>query len=313
MAGIAIRTDFPDEYLASMLPALKALSKRELKAFPEQYSEYFQVKESTQSIEQMTSVGQFGLFVPRQETQNTVYENLAPSFPKTFTHLSYTLGYELSHELVADDKFGLAAANASALGRSGRITPEIFAASIFNNGFDSNFNGPDGVPLFSTAHPNEGENTTQANRPSVGVDLNIPALEAGLTTMRQLTDNQGKLWLLPPEKLIVPPQLEFRAAEFLGGVMRSDTAKHTVNAFRQRSDMAAFTKWRVWDYLSNPRAWFLQASVSATGLIFWWRERYNEISKLEFENRSVKNAAWMRFVVGFAWWQGVYGSPGGGS
>lgn len=309
-----IRVEYADQYLATALPALKALTNKEFQMFPTQYTDFFNVKDSTGSIEQDTGVGQFGLFVSRTEGQNTVYDQLAASFPKTYVHLTYSLGYELSHELVADDKFGLATANASALGRSARITPEILAASHFNNGFITSgvgFNaGPDGVALFSTAHPKEAGGT-QANRPVAGVDLSVSSLEAGLTAMRQLTDDRGKLLILPPQKLIVPPALEFRAAEILAGTMRSDTANNTINAFRQRSDMGSFKEWKVWDYLTNARAWFLQAATSQIGLRFLWRERFNQISKMEFENRSAKTAGWMRNSSGWSWWQGNYGSPGG--
>lgn len=316
---IELRAQYADQFLASALPALRALTNKDFKAFPAQYKRFFRMMESTQSIEQDTGVGQFGLFQQRPEAANAIYDSLAPSFPKTYVHLTYNLGYVLSHELVADDKFGLATANASALGRSAAITPEIFAASVFLNGFNSSFPGPDGVQLFSTAHPKESGGT-QSNVASPGVDLSVPAIEAGLTAMRGLTDDRGKLMYLPPQKLIVPPALEFRAAEFLGGDMRADTANHTINAFRQRAGMGSFREWEAWDYLgpnSSPggfsRAWYLQSQTSYIGLKFFWREVFNQISKLEFENRSAKTAGWMRFSFGWSFWQGNYGSPGGGS
>lgn len=304
-----IRTQFADLYLEDQLPALEALTNKEFKMFPSQYTEVFRVMDSSRSIEQDTGVGQFGLFEQTIETGGVDYDSLNPSFPKTYVHLTFSKGYELSHELVADDKFGLADANARALGRSARITPEVLAASHFNSGFSGSFLGPDGVALFSTAHPKESGGT-QANRPTAGVDLNVQSLEVALTTMRQLTDDRGKLLQLPPQKLIVPPQLEFRAAEILGGTMRSDTANNTINAFRQRSDFSSFNQWMVWDYLTAARAWFVTADKSQLGLKFWWRERFNTLSKMEFETRSAKTAGWMRFVSGWSWWQGNYGSPG---
>jgi phage major head subunit gpT-like protein len=312
-----IRTQYSDLYLTKALPALRRLTNKEFQAYPEQYPKFFNVLSSTQSIEQDTGVGQFGLMVQRQESESTIYDSLVQSFSKTYIHLTFTLGYELAHELIADDKFGLAMANAQALGRTGKITPEVLMAGVFLNAYTSTpaapySNGPDGQPLFSASHLKE-RGGTQSNIANPGVDLNIPAIEAGLTVMRQTTDDAGKLMVVVPDRIVVGPSLEFRVAEFLGGTQRSDTADHTLNAFRMRSGMSSFKNWDVWDYFTFNRAWFLLASKSQTGLKAYWREKFNQISKLEFENRSAKTAAWMRLSFGYSYWQGTYGSPGAGS
>lgn len=310
---VEIRVQYPDLYFASQLPALNKLTNKEYDLFPPQFPRYFNVQSSSRSIEQDTGVGDIGLLVEVPENGKVQYDTLQPSFPKTYTHLDYNRGYALSHQLQRDDKFGLADAHAKGLGRSGRITPEILAASHFLNGFSGSFNGPDGKPLFATDHPKESGGT-QSNRPASGVDLSIFALEQGIIAMRGLTSDKGKLLMLPPDELIVPPSLMFRASEILRGTMRSDTANNTINAFRNISDMGSFQNFSVWDYVASaPRAWYLKAKTSLTGLKYYWRERPALLTHFEFESRAAKSALWMACSSGWSFWQGTYGSPGGGS
>lgn len=308
---VQIRVEFPDLYFGSQMPALNKLTNKQYDKFPTQYTRYFNVESSSRSIEQSTGVGDIGLLVQVAENGKVQYDTLQPSFPKTYSHLDFNRGYALSHQLQRDDKFGLADAHAKGLGRSGAITPEILAASHFLNGFSASYPGPDGVALFSTAHPKESGGT-QSNRPASGVDLSIFALEQAIIAMRGLTSDKGKLLMLPPNELVVPAALMFRAKEILGGTMRSDTANNTINAFRDISDMGSFQKFSVWDYVNaSPRAWYLSAEKSQTGLMYYWREKPMLLTHFEFESRAAKSAMWMACSSGWSFWQGLYGSPGG--
>src|SRR6476660_4939728 len=109
---VEIRTQFPDLYFDTQLPALNKLTNKEYDLFPTQYTNYFNVSNSTRSIEQDTGVGDIGLLVQVDENGKVQYDQLQPSFKKTYTHLDYNRGYSLSHQLQRDDQFGLAAAHA---------------------------------------------------------------------------------------------------------------------------------------------------------------------------------------------------------
>lgn len=313
---VEVRVQHPDLYFSTQLPALNKLTDKHFDMFPSQFDKIFNVKTSTRSIEQATSVGDLGLLTEVEENLGVQYDQVSPGFPKTYTHLDYNRGYALSHNLLRDDKFALAAQHAKALGRSGKITPETLAASVFLNGFTAGaFAGPDGVALFSTAHPMESGGT-QSNRPTSGVDLSIGALQNALIAMRGLRSDKGKLLMLPPDCLIIPPHLEFTAIEILGSPQKSGTANNDINAFRHLDPGygGPFLKWKVWDYVgSAPRAWYVSANKEQTGLSWWWRERPVLLTHMEFETRAAKTAMWMAASFGFDYWQGTYGSPGGGS
>jgi hypothetical protein len=66
----------------------------------------------------------------------------------------------------------------------------------------------------------------------------------------------------------------------------------------------------VWDYLTDPDAWFISASPADTELRWYDREKFNTVHDLDFDSRSIKTAGWYRMSFGFSSFYGVYGSPG---
>lgn len=302
-----IRTLFPDLYLQSMLPAIDEVVMTKYSRFPDQFSDMFRNESSTRSIEQTTEVTGFGQFAVVPEGETTRYDEALAGFNKTYVHGQYSLGFRVTKVAMDDDRFGVVKKLSTELGRSGKETIEVTAASVVNTGFTS-ATGPDGVSLFSTAHPLVGGGT-QTNRLSYATDPDVTSIQLVLRDMRQTLDHRGKKLRIPPKKAIFPPNLEFIGAELLGGVDRPDTANRTINAFRRRSGMPSFDSWMVWDYLTDPDAWFVQSEVSDTEMRFYWREQFNTVHDIDFDSRSVKTAGWMRFSVGYNGFYGIYGVP----
>lgn len=302
-----IRTIFPDLYLQSMLPAIDEVVMTKYARFPEEFSEVFRMESSTRSIEQTTEVTGFGQFAVVPEGEPTRYDEALPGFNKTYIHGQYSLGFRVTKVAMDDDRFGVVKKLSTELGRSASETKEVTAASVFNNGFTLS-NGPDGVSLFNTAHPLIGGGT-QSNRLAYATDPDVTSIQLALSGMRGAVDQRGKKQRIPPKKAIFPQQLEFIGAELLGGDDRSDTANRAINSFKRRSGMPSFDSWQVWDYLTDPHAWFLESDPSDTELRWYWREPFNTVHDIEFDSRSVKTAGWMRFACGFNGYYGTYGVP----
>jgi phage major head subunit gpT-like protein len=305
-----IRTQFPDLFLASMLPALDELIFNKYDRWPPQFTQIFRMMTSKRSIEQTSEIAGLGTFAVVGEGENVRYDEAVPGFNKTYVHAQYGLGFKLTRIMVDDDKWGIINKLASDLGRSAKETREIFAAGIFNNGFDTNYPGPDGKPLFATDHPIVKTNGVQPNTLAVAADLDIASLELALTDFRKMKDPSGKKIRLRPSRLVVPPDLEFVSSEIMNAKERSDTANHTPNAFKNRIGMPSFDQVVVWDYLTDPDAWFITAEPSETELRFYDREAFNTVHDVDFDSRSIKTAGWMRFTAGWSSFYGVYGSPG---
>jgi phage major head subunit gpT-like protein len=290
-----------------MLPAIDDVVMAKYSQFPDQYPEVFRMESSSRSIEQTTEVTGFGQFSVVPEGGDTRYDEALPGFNKTYIHAQYSLGFRVTKVAMDDDKFGVVRKLATELGRSAKETKEVTVANIINTGFTTNI-GPDGVSLFNVAHPLIGGGF-QSNRLSYATDPDVTSIQLSLTGMRQMVDHRGKKLRIPPKKAIFPPNLEFIGAELLGGDTRSDTANRAINAFKRRSGMPSFDTWMVWDYLSDPDAWFLEGDVGDTELRFYNRESFNTVHDIDFNSRSVKTAGWMRFSCGQNGFYGTWGVP----
>jgi phage major head subunit gpT-like protein len=304
-----VRANFGDLYLTSMLPAIDELIFQRYDRYPDNYTKIFRVMDSSRSIEQTTEVTGFGTFVQVGEGGRVSYDDPRQGFDKTYLHGQYALGFRITKVAIDDDKYGFIQKLGSELGRSAKETIEIIAAAIFNNGFDSAYPGPDGKALFATDHPLVGGGV-QSNTLAVAADLDIPTLELMLTDFRKLVDHRGKKMRIVPTRLIIPPDLEWVAAELLGGTMRADTTNNTINAFRNRVGLSSFRDIQVWEYLTDPDAFFIAADKEDTELRFYWREKPNTIHDLDFDTRSIKTAMWFRMSAGWSGYLGVSGSPG---
>lgn len=306
---LTTRGQFTDTYLETMLPALRAVTMRTFKEHPEQYSQIFNVDDSGRSIEQFTEVTGFATLHEINEGEPAPFDQPMQAFNKTYRHRKFGLGYQVTQEAVDDDKHRIIKGLAEELGISARETVEIEAALIFNRGFSGSYLGPDGVALFSTAHPNVGGGT-QANKPSVDLDLSQSAIEAGLTTFRGWTDHRGKKKRIIPTKLVIPPALEFVASEILGSSLRSNTANNAVNPLQHRKGLRSFEDCMVWEYLTDPNAWFICGEKSRLGLRFFWRKQFKTMSEYNLRTDAVETIGRMRFSTSWDQWLGLYGSSG---
>jgi phage major head subunit gpT-like protein len=290
-----------------MLPAIDEVVMTKYSQFPDQYSEVFRMESSSRSIEQTTEVTGFGQFSVVPEGGDTRYDEALPGFNKTYIHAQYSLGFKVTKVAMDDDKFGVVRKLATELGRSAKETKEVTVANQINTAFTTNI-GPDGVSLFNVAHPLIGGGF-QSNRLGYPTDPDVTSLQLVLTLMRNTVDHRGKKLRIPPKKAVFPGNLEFIGAELLGGDTRSDTANRAINAFKRRSGMPSFDSWMVWDYLTDPDAWFIEGEVGDTELRYYNRESFNTVHDIDFNSRSVKTAGWMRFSVGQNGWYGVAGVP----
>jgi hypothetical protein len=305
-----IRASFPDLYLTSMLPALDEITMNRFDRNPEVYSQVFRMMDSNKSIEQTSEVAGLTTFHEVPENGSVRYDEPVPGFRQTYEHVQYGLGFKISKVMSDDDRFGVIQKLAGELGRSAKETIEVTSALIFNRGFDGAYTGPDGQPLFSASHPLVKGGGVQNNRPGSDADLDPASIEVALTDFRRMKDQTGKRIRVKPRTLMVPPELEFAAAEILGGSLRSDTANNTINAFKHRVGMPSFENLIVNEYLTDTDAFFVLADQADLDIRFYWREKPGTVHAVDFDTRAIKTAMWYRHAVGWSSFYGVYGSPG---
>lgn len=311
-AGISIRPDWPDV----LDPVFRTIYGEELKDIPTVYNQIFNMETSGKQNEKDSSASGLSKLVEKSEGSAITYEDPNQGYDVTYTHRTFAKGWQVTHEMWADDQHAVMKRMPKELAQSKMRTYEQSAADILNYGFTaggggySPFTSGDAKALFATDHPRTDGGTAQSNYTTA--DLAEDSLETALVTMRATLDDKGQLILVQPDTLIVPPALEKEASILLDSTQRTGTANNDVNPYKGR------LKLLVWDYLGSAAggsdtAWFV--ADSKLHKLNWFTREDQGVSGPEYDF-DTKNAKWSilcRWSVGFSDWRGIYGSKGDNS
>jgi len=191
------------QLLKELLPGLNALFGLEYARYGEEHKEIYETETSERSFEEETKLSGFSAAPVKNEGSAIAYDNAQEAWTARYTHETIALGFSLTEEAIEDNLYdSLSARYTKSLARAMAYTKQVKAANILNYGFTSGYNGGDGVPLFSTAHPlvTGGVNS---NTPSTAADLNETSLENAVIQIAAWTDERGLLIAAKPKKLIV--------------------------------------------------------------------------------------------------------------
>lgn len=295
------------QLLKELLPGLNALFGLEYSRYDEEHKMiYASTESSDRSFEEETKLSGFGAAPVKQEGEGIDYDTAQESFTARFTHETVAMGFSITEEAMEDNLYdSLSARYTKALARAMSYTKQVKAAYPLNNGFSA-FTTGDGVALFSTAHPLVN-GATNANRPTVGVDLNETALENAVISIAAWTDERGLLIAARPRKLIIPPAQMFVATRLLETEKRPGTADNDVNALR--SNGVVPEGYHVNHFLTDTNAWFLITDVP-NGMKHFERVALQTAMDGDFDTGNVRYKARERYVFGVSDPLGIYGSPG---
>jgi phage major head subunit gpT-like protein len=291
------------EFLA---PGLIYSTFTSLRERPEQYRRYLQVKTSTKAYEDTFSTANFGPLAKKAELAPTMLDEPLKLGGVRFIHDSLALGFLMSEEMREDDQYGISNDLAGALGRSGRITAELYGHDVLNNGFSAaKYVGRDGLALFSTVHPLRGTGGTYANTPAVAVDISEAALEAGIAAFDNMVDDRGITAEKTPRVLLVTPGDRMLAKRLLNSAGMPGTNNNDINPLADEGITLMVSNW-----LTDPDAWFLLPDPSESPIIFWWRKAADTKTWDDDNADGTYHKIKQRHSTGFDDWRGIYGSPG---
>ena len=251
-----------------------------------------------------TTVASFGSVPVKAEGAAVTYEDLAAGYDASYQADTYELAFRASKEALDDEQEEVVSDAARALGGSMTYTYDVDHANLFNDGFTSTTGAPDGVVLFSTAHPLIGGGTEQ-NTLTTAADLSVASIRTALNDIADTVDDAGKLLHWRPAILFVPVELKWLAMELIGSTLRGDTADNAINAFKDDGLRVVSSP-----HLTDADAWFLMAEPSRHNVRTYWRERPNVLHDWDFETTSMKVKIRARWKRGWSDWRGVYGSAG---
>lgn len=291
------------EFLA---PGLNYQTFTKLRERPEQYSRYVQKRTSTKAYEDTFSTGTFGPLAKKAELAQTMLDEPLKLGGVRFIHDSLALGFLMSEEMREDDQYGIANDLAGALGRSGRITAELYGHDVLNNGFSSaKYVGRDGLALFSTAHPLKGTGATYANTPAVAIDISEAGIEAAIASYDNMVDDRGITVEKSPRVLLVTPNDRMLAKRLLNSSGMPGTTNNDINPLADEGLTLMVSNW-----LTDVDAWFLLAAPEESPIIFYWRKMADTKTWDDENADGTYHKIKQRHSTGFDDWRGAWGSPG---
>lgn len=277
----------------------------EYKKYPEQWKEFYDTSTSKKAYEEDVKVYGFGGAYEKPEGSAIHYDEGGQSYTARYVHKTIALGFRLTQEAQEDNLYmDLAQKYSRALAQSFVFTKEVKAVSVINNGYNPNYRGGDGQPLFSTAHPLMGGGV-QSNVLGTAAQLSEASLEDAMIDISLSVDDRGQPIMIMPKKLIIPPQLVFQAERLLSGDLRVGTANNDINALKKRSALPE--GFAVNRYLSASRRWFIKTDVQ-DGLRHFERVKLQKGMEGDFETGNMRYKARERYSFGWTDWRAVYGS-----
>ena len=295
------------QLLKELLPGLNALFGLEYARYGEEHKEIFSTETSERSFEEETKLSGFSAAPVKNEGSAIAYDNAQEVFTARYNHETIALGFSLTEEAIEDNLYdSLSSRYTKALARAMSYTKQTKAAAILNNGFDTDYPGGDGQPLFSASHPLVSGGTN-SNIPAVAVDLNETALENAVIQIAAWTDERGLLIAAKPKKLIIPPALMFVATRLLETELRVSTADNDINAIKSNGSIPE--GYAVNHFLTDTDAWFLTTDVP-NGLKHFVRTPMSNSMDGDFDTGNVRYKARERYSFGWSDPLGMYGSEG---
>jgi hypothetical protein len=294
-----LRSNFPDP----LAPGFEVIFFDNFNAVGEQWPALFMRKTSKRQYEDVSYIAPFGTIPTKSEGAAITYDDPVQGQNKRYLHLTYALAYRITQEMKEDERYGIINRFPASIGRSMAETRNISGAGIYNDGFDATVRtGGDGKELFATDHPLMGSGD-QKNELTNAANFSADSLEQALIDMRATTDDRGKLLVIRPTKLVVPPELQSEAEILLGSKLDPDSANNALNPYSRKG-----LEIVVNDYLTNAKAWFLLGSDHTVT----WYDRImpeNEVGT-DFDTGDSKARTRARWSNGWDLPWGVFGSPG---
>lgn len=295
------------QIVKQLVPGLRIVFDTHLQSYPEEWSKLFMTETSARAFEEEVLMPGFAGAAVKAEGAPVQYASSQEGWTSRYTHVTVALAFAITEEAMEDNLYeSLSKKGVRWLARAMAHTKEIRGATVINNGFDSNFDGGDGVELFSTAHPlmNGG---TLSNELATPADLSETSLENSIIQISKWTDDVGIPINTIAQSLHIPPELQFEAERILKSPYRVNTADNDVNALYQLGLIPQ--GWYVNHRFTDPDAWFLKTD-SDNGLKHFKRAAIKQGTEGDFETGNMRYKARERYSFGWTDWRGMFGSAG---
>lgn len=205
-----------------LIPGLHEIIGLNYKRVLNESANIFTKYSSDRSFEEEVLMTGFGEAPIKSEGTGVSFDDAQEAWTQRYVHDTIALAFSITEEAMEDNLYDTySRIRAEALGNSLASTKEQKAADVLNNGFSTAYPIGDGAALFSATHPLiNGGSLDNADT----ADLSEAALESATINISLFTDDRGILVNYRPQKLIIPPNLQFTAFQILKSDLSTTTA-----------------------------------------------------------------------------------------
>lgn len=258
----------------------------------------YNVQNSTKSQENHIGVGSIGQMAPWGGTIS--YQDIAKGYTQNYRHAKYSTGLQFEEEVIRFEEFNKIKKETVLLATAVHKTIQAHAIAPFNNAFDTNFTGPDGVALCSASHPLSPTNAAvQSNLGTLA--LTSANLNTTFNKMVDFVDDKGDPIGIEPNLLIVGNEYRDIAKKICKSALEPGTAENDINT------------WNDMNYLYIPglrgKKWFLVDKTQMMARMNWYYARKPEmVSDKDFNTEIMSHAVIGMWSKGFDSYDFIFGN-----
>lgn len=283
-----------------LAPGLMAPMFEWLKEHPEEYSQYLDVSTMDGAYDEDQIFAGLGLARLKREGEPVTYDDPIQGPSKRYIPDTYALAWQVTEEMLDDDRYGLMRKIPGELMKSCRQSWEATGATLLNLAFTT-ITGADGESFIDTSHGLLGGGTW-SNRLNPDADISQTALQDMLIMYENTVNDRGLKMRLEPKALWIPPDLQFVTGEILQSAYKPFTGNNEINTMQGRLTPA------VLHWLTSTKAWFISCGKEYNGAKFKWRKKPIMDSSDDFETKGTKHSIRFRIAVGVTDGRGWAGS-----
>lgn len=288
-------------------PFISEIFFDEFDMISERYPMLFNVESSGRAFEEYLNMAGLDTFALKTEGAPITYDTPVQGNRVRRVAQTFALGFRITMEMREDEQHGIMSKMPKDLAKAARDHRENLAWSLLNLSFvTTTYTGFDGGALCGN-HTNLKTGETQSNSQGPGVALGVSGIQSALTTFRTTTNESGRYIQLRPKWIVIPPALEFTAAELLKTDKKVDSAENNINTV---SSSRTGLQDMVVEYLTDAENWWMIADKSQHDLRWVNRKDLTTDENTDPYTKDKLHDAHYRCFVAFQEWRGVLGSQG---
>lgn len=297
------RTDFA----LDLEEGLNAHFGMAMERYTDEYPAFLDAESTQKAFEEDVLEVGFAAAPDKEEGEDYKEDHGAQAWVARYVMKTVALSFAITEEAQEDNLYQrLGPKYARELAAALYYSKEIDAANILNYAATAGYNGGDGVPLLSTAHP-LWNGSTGSNALTTPSNFSEAALEQVLIQIRRMKDDRGVPKRCKPVRLIGAPENEYIFSRILNTPNRPGTADNDINAVKQKGVFAS--EPAIITNLVNPTMWFVRTDAPDSLKMF------NRLAIQKRMNQDSKTGNFIyyartRYQCGWSDWRGIAGSAG---